>query len=105
MAGKPRHPRCRPDEVYADRAYDSQPPRDALRDRGIDPHLAKRNTEHGSGLGIHRWVSERTLSWLHQFRRFKTRYDRRSDIHEAFMKIARSLICFRALSWQFFRAS
>lgn len=99
VAGKPGHPRQRPDEVYADRAYDSQPHREEIRDRGIEPHLPKRNTEHGSGLGVFRWVSERALSWLHQFRRLQTRYDRRDDIHEAFMKLAQSLICFRALNW------
>ncbi|QDT00670.1 IS5 family transposase [Adhaeretor mobilis] len=99
VAGKPGHPRQRPDEVYADRAYDSQAHREQLQQRGIEPHLAKRNTDHGSGLGIYRWVSERTLSWLHQFRRLKTRYDRRADIHEAFMKIAQALICFRVLNW------
>lgn len=100
VAGKPGHPRQRPDEVYADRAYDSESHREELRHRGIEPHLAKRNTEHGSGLGIYRWVSERTLSWLHQFRRLKTRYDRRGDIQEAFMSIAQALICFRALTWE-----
>ncbi|QEG33751.1 IS5 family transposase [Bythopirellula goksoeyrii] len=99
VTGKPGHPRQRPDQVYADRAYDSQPHRKQLRERGIEPHLAKRNTDHGSGLGIYRWVSERTLSWLHQFRRLKTRYDRREDIHEAFIKIAQALICFRSLNW------
>ena len=98
VAGKPGHPRQRPDEVYADRAYDSQPHREELRRRGIEPYLAKRNTDHGSGLGIFRWVSERTLSWLHQFRRLKTRYDRRDDIHEAFINIAQALICFRTLN-------
>jgi len=101
VAGKPGHPRHRPDEVYADRAYDSEPHRDELRRRGIQPHLAKRNAEHGSGLGIYRWVSERTLSWLHQFRRLKTRYDRREDIHQAFMNIAQAIICFRALNTEF----
>jgi len=97
VGGKPGHPRHRPDQVYADRAYDSQPHREALRRRGIEPHLAKRNTEHGSGLGIYRWVSERTLSWLHQFRRLKTRYERRDDIHEAFMKLTQAVVCFRVL--------
>jgi len=101
VAGKPGHPRHRPDELYADRAYDSELHCKEVRRRGIEPHLAKRNTEHGSGLGVHRWVSERTLSWLHQFRRLKTRYDRRADIQEAFMKIAQALICFRVLNWEY----
>lgn len=98
VGGKPGHPQQRPDALYADRAYDSQSHRDELRERGIEPHLARRNTEHGSGMGVYRWVSERTLSWLHQFRRLRIRFDRRDDIHEAFTTLAESLICFRSLS-------
>lgn len=101
VAGKPGHPRKRPVSLYADRAYDSQPHRDELRHRGIEPHLAKRNTPHGSGLGVYRWVAERTLSWLHQFRRLRIRFERRADIHEAFMALGESLICFRTLSHEF----
>ena len=89
--------RRRPATLLADRGYDSQPHRQALRARGIRPIIAKRNTEHGSHLGSERWVVERTLSWLHQYRRLRVRYERRADIHEAFLKIAASLICFKQL--------
>lgn len=97
VRGKPGRPRTRPDALYADRAYDSEPARSLLRWLGIEPHLAKRRTEHGSGLGVFRWVAERTISWLHNFRRLRTRYDRRDDIHEGFLACAKSLICFRVL--------
>jgi transposase len=36
-----------------------------LRERGIRPVIARRQTEHGSGLGRIRWVVERTFAWLH----------------------------------------
>ena len=49
--------------------------------------LAKRNTEHGSGLGQWRWVVERTFAWLNQFRRLRVRYEKRADIHEAFLSL------------------
>lgn len=94
VRGKPGRPRSRPDAVYADRAYDSQPARDILRWLGIKPFLAKRGKEHGSGLGKYRWVVERTIGWLHQLRRLRTRYDRRDDIHFGFFKLAACLICF-----------
>lgn len=93
IAGKVGRPRKRPDCVQGDRAYDSQPHRDALRKLGIDSVLAKRRTENGSGLGVFRWVVERTLAWLHQFRRLRVRYERRDDIHEAFLTIGCILIC------------
>ena len=93
VRGKPGRPRIRPDELYADRAYDSQPARTILRWLGITPHLPKRGTEHGSGMGKFRWVVERTIGWLHNFRRLRTRYDRRADIHESFMACAKCMIC------------
>jgi transposase len=97
VAGKRGHPRKRPDAVQGDRGYDSQPHRRRLRQRSIRPLLAQRGTEHGSGLGATRWVVERTLSWLHQFRRLRIRYERRPDIHEAFMSLACGIVCFRTL--------
>jgi transposase len=55
--------------------------------------LAHRGTAHGSGLGTTRWVVERTISWLHQYRRPRVRYERRVDIHEAFLTLGCVLIC------------
>jgi transposase len=95
IRGQVGRPRRRPDQVQGDRAYDSEPHRRALRSLGIEPVLAKRLTQHWSGLGIHRWVVERTLAWLHQFRRLRVRYERRSDIHEAFLSFGCSLIWLR----------
>lgn len=93
IAGKAGRPRKRPECVQGDRAYDSQPHRAALRKLGIDTLLAKRGTEHGSGLGVFRWVVERTISWLRQFRRLRVRYERRDDIHEALLILGCILIC------------
>jgi transposase len=93
VPGHVGHPRKRPDTVYADRGYDSDPHRAELRARSIKPEIARRNTEHGSGLGVYRWVVERTVSWLHSFRRLRLRTDRTANIHEAFVALGSSLIC------------
>jgi transposase len=93
VAGKVGRPRHKPDAVQGDRGYDSEPYRRELRSRGIQPVIAKRMTEHGSGLGKTRWVIERTLSWLHQNRRLRVRYERLPEIHEAFLSIACAMLC------------
>ena len=93
VSGKVGHPRKRPTVLFGDRAYDSQPHRRELHRRGIVPRLARRYTEHGSGLGKYRWVVERTASWLHSFRKLRLRTDRTAGIHEAFVALASSLIC------------
>ena len=101
VQGKRGHPRQRPAAVQGDRAYDSQPHRDELRRRGIQPVLAKRRVPHGSGLGKSRWVVERSFAWLHDLRRLRVRYERRADIHEAFLKLACALICHDSLRRSF----
>jgi transposase len=93
VAGKRGHPRQRPNKLQGDRGYDGESVRTVLRWLGIEPILAKKNTEHGSGLGVTRWVVERTLAWLHNYRRLRVRWERRHDIHFAFVKLATSLIC------------
>jgi transposase len=97
VGGKPGPRRRFPERVQGDRAYDSEDHRRVLRWLGITPVLARRLTEHGSGLGKTRWVVERTLSWLHQYRRLRVRYERRGDIHKAFLVIGCILICHKCL--------
>ena len=97
VRGKRGRPRRRPDQLLGDRGYDSESHRKELRSVRVKPLTAKRSTEHGSGLGVDRWVVERTLAWLHKFRRLRVRYERRADIHEAFVSIGCSLICLRRL--------
>ncbi|MGH9903693.1 MAG: IS5 family transposase [Pyrinomonadaceae bacterium] len=100
LQGRHGRPRRRPDCVQGDRAYDSQRHRGQLRARGILPILARRNTPHGSGLGKTRWVVERTLAWLHRFRRLNIRYERRPMVHQAFLSLGCALIC-----WNFLKTS
>jgi transposase len=97
VRGKVGRPRRRPERVTADRGYDHDKYRRELRRRGIASEIARRRTEHGSGLGRVRWVVERTFAWLHHFKRLLVRYDRRHEIHEAFLAIGCCLVCFRRL--------
>jgi transposase len=90
-------PRRRPRQLFADRGYDYDSYRQRLRERGITPRIARRGKAHGSGLGTVRWVVERGFAWLHGFKRLRTRYERRADIHQAFLDLACSLICHRQL--------
>jgi transposase len=97
LGGKPGRPCRKPGALQGDRGYDSQGHRRALKSRGIQPRLAKRNTPHGSGLGQTRWVVERTLAWLHRFRRLTLRYERKPRIHQAFLDLGCILICWSYL--------
>ena len=97
IRGKRGRPRSRPERVQGDRGYDSNPYRQQLKQMGIEPVLARRRTPHGSGLGKTRWVIERTIALMHQFRRLRHRYEKRPELHEAFMSLAASLLCWNRL--------
>ena len=92
--------RRRPVTVFADRAYDAEEKiRVALRRRGIIPFIPKRRTEHGSGLGKIRYVVEAAFDWLFNNRRLRVRYEKRDDIHDAFLILGCLLICWRRVQW------
>jgi transposase len=101
IRGKVGAPKRRPRYLLADRGYDSGPHRAQLRERGIEPVIAKRNTGHGSGLGVFRWPVERTISWLHQFRRLRSRWEKLPSMHQAMLTLGCAIICFRTLQMEF----
>ncbi|MDG9713981.1 transposase [Streptomyces sp. DH10] len=49
-------------------------------------------------LGRHRWVVERTVSWLAGCRRLHRRYERKAEHFLAFVGIAAALIAYRRLT-------
>jgi transposase len=89
--------RKRPAKLHADKGYDYPRCRAALRRRHIRVRIARKGIDSSQRLGRHRWVVERTLAWLARFRRLTVRYERRADIHHAFLALGCALICFKAL--------
>jgi transposase len=90
--------RKRPAKLHADKGYDYPRCRQALRRRHIRVRIARKRIDSSDRLGRHRWVVERTLAWLNRFRRLTVRYERRADIHQAFLTLSCALICWNALS-------
>lgn len=97
IRGKVGAPLRKPKEVMGDRAYHDDHRRTVLSCRGIATAIARRGQPHGSGLGVFRYVVEQALALFHQFRRLRTRFDKRDDIHEAFMDIGCAMMCWRRL--------
>lgn len=90
-------PRRRPEKLHADKGYDFPKCRRALSRRRIKVRIARRGIESSERLGRHRWVVERTLSWLSAFRRLRVRYERRLDIHEALVRLGCALLTWSAV--------
>lgn len=91
---RPRgRPRRRPAKLHADKGYDYRHCRAHLRRRGIKGRIARKGVESKTKLGRYRWVVERTLAWLHRFRRLTIRYERLEELHQAFLDLGCALIC------------
>jgi IS5 family transposase len=82
------------EKLHADKGYDFHRCREALHKWAIKNRIARRGVDSGGRLGRHRWVVERTLSWLNRYRRLKVRNKRRTDVHQAFLELVGcALIC------------
>ncbi len=100
---RPGRPRQKPDRVIGDGGYDSDPLRERLARRGIAliaPHHKNRTrppTQDGRALRGYkrRWIVERTIGWLGNFRRLVVRYDRSLTVYRAFFHIACFMIVLR----------
>ncbi len=92
--------RKRPAKLHADKASDIPRCRRFLRRRHIKVRITRKGVESSQRLGRHRWVIERTMAWLGRSRRLTIRYERRADIHQAFLTLACALICFDHLPSQ-----
>jgi len=96
----PGAPRRNPDRLIADRAYDSNPLRESLDKRGIDPIIPARSTHkkasHQDGRKLrryrHRWIVERTFAWLGAFRRLLIRHERLIETYQGFFHIACAIL-------------
>jgi len=96
-------PRQKPLRVIADKGYDSDALRERLRRRGITlivPHRSnRRRTPPQDGRVLRRykkrWIVERSIAWLGNFRRLVVRYDRSLTIYQAFVHIACFIIVLR----------
>ncbi|MFL9989006.1 IS5 family transposase [Paraburkholderia sediminicola] len=93
-----RRPLQRPKVIYADRGYDSDPYIVNDCANAASNRWTQGAALNMAGLGKFRRVVERTHSWLHNSRRLRIRFDRRADIHEAFLKFGYALVC-----WNIFR--
>lgn len=85
-----------PPELLADRSYDSAWHRAALRRLGVEPHIGRR-VGADSPRRRERWVVEQTVAAVHHNRRLKVRYEKRGDIHQAFLTLACIKVCWYRL--------
>lgn len=99
-----RPQRVDPERIIADKAYDSDPLRERLAQRGTDlivPNRSNRKRKTADGRKLRRyrrrWKVERTFAWFGNFRRLTVRYDRLIVVYRAFFHVACLMITLRHL--------
>jgi transposase len=99
----PGRPRTRPERLIADRGYDSNKVRKSLKKRHIEPIIPARcnnkvaTDQDGRKLRRYRkrWIVERSIGWLGNFRRITIRWDRDIVSYAGFFHLACALIVLR----------
>ncbi len=89
-----------PCHLCADKGYAGQPALDLISERNYIPHVRQRVEEFESKrktprYRAHRWVVERTHSWLNRFRKLLVRYEKKAASYDGLLEIACALIAFR----------
>jgi hypothetical protein len=91
IAGQPS------EALLGDKGYDSNPNREELRKWRILPVISRKGAPNIQGMGKLRYVVEQTFALLHHFKRLAVRWESRTELHDAFVSLACSLICWRRL--------
>jgi len=100
VQGPRGRPRRNPEAIIGDRAYGTKEMIAWVESQRIDSLLAPRADDtHGSGLGVLRYVVERTLACFSHFRRLRLCYERWGKHFQAFHDLAAALlVCSRIKS-------
>jgi transposase len=83
-----------PIRLIADRGYDSDRFRSEMAERAIEVIVpnrrGRRKTQDGRPLRRYRrrWIIERTIAWLGNFRRLIVRHEHRIDVYRGFFHLA-----------------
>lgn len=79
-----------------DKGYEAEWLENSLKARRYEPHIQSRKEESealkNTGFKAHRWVVERTHSWMNRFRRVLTRWEKKVENYEAMLHFACSMI-------------
>lgn len=78
-----------------DKGYEAEWLEICLNARRYEPHIRSGNEESeaikSSEFRAHRWVGERTHSWMNRFRRILTRWEKKVENDEAMLHFACSI--------------
>lgn len=79
-----------------DKGYEAEWLEAYLKSRRYEPHIQSRKEESeaikSADFKAHRWVVERTHSWMNRFRRVLTRWEKKVENYEAMLHFTCGII-------------
>ena len=98
---KPRPSRRRPQNLCLDKGYDYNEVRDLAREFGYTAHIRSRGEEaklirRSTRFKAHRWVAERTHSWMNRYRRILIRWKKKTENYTGMLHLTLGCIAFQA---------
>jgi putative transposase len=98
---RPRATRLSPQGLCLDKGYDYDEVRELVAEFHFTAHIRCRGEEaslikRAAHYRAHRWVVERSHSWMNRFRRILVRWEKRADTYVAMLHLACALITWKS---------
>lgn len=99
---RPDPTKAEPQHLCADKGYDTSTVRSTVREWGYTAHIPVKKAKGAKATPpvkipsyrAHRWVVERTHSWMNRFRRLLIRWEKKVPNYKAFLHFACAWIAF-----------
>lgn len=98
---RPRPSLHKPQNLCLDKGYDYKEVRDLVRAFRFTSHIRSRGEEaamirRSARFKAHRWVVERTHSWMNRFRRILIRWEKKPENYLGMLHLTLACIAFQA---------
>ena len=99
---RPKPTRRKRQHLCLDKGYDYETIDDLLSRLGYTAHIGRRGQVDRRGIGEashppRRWKVERTISWMNNMRKLRTRWEKKAENYQALCMLAASLILHRLI--------
>ena len=98
---RPRPSRHRPQNLCLDKGYDYDEVRDLAKEFQFTVHIRSRGEEaklirRSARFKAHRWVAERTHSWMNRYRRILIRWEKKPENYMGMLHLTLGCITYQA---------
>jgi len=102
MLARPKSTRRKRQHLCLDKAYDYEQIDKLVATHGYVAHIKRRGQSEQPGIGevvypARRWKVERTISWLNNMRKLRTRWEKKAENYQALVMLASALLLYRLI--------